>query len=218
MDFALSLQSILTKYDLLTHQFYQYWNEGKLSKSTLDEYAKQYYHHVEAFPKCLSAIHSKCDFKEARKIILENLIEEEFSTPNHPQLWLNFAKGLGIDEQDVLGIKLSGKTKELLETFKECCDASYEQGIGALYAHEWQYSKIAETKKDGLKKFYNLEYKEDLEFFTIHEGIDVWHAEQLTTILNKLPQTAHAQVKLGAEKAAQSLWGFLDGMLEFHQA
>ena len=218
MQFSDQLQSILSKYDLLTHPFYQYWNEGKLATDTLAEYAKQYYHHVESFPKALSAIHSKCESKQDRKIILENLVEEEYSTPNHPELWLNFAKSLNVTEDQINKAKLNEKTHKLLQAFKECCNSSYEEGIGALYAHEWQYSKIAQSKKDGLAKFYHIKNENAVQFFTVHSEIDVWHAEQLSTLLNKTPNANKALVEKGAAKAAQALWGFLDGMLEYHKA
>ncbi len=46
---------------LLKHPFYLAWTRGELSKEALTDYAKQYYHHVAAFPTYLSAVHSKCD-------------------------------------------------------------------------------------------------------------------------------------------------------------
>jgi pyrroloquinoline-quinone synthase len=218
MTFSNALQTKLSNYDLLTHQLYQYWNEGKLSPTTLLQYAKEYYHHVESFPRALSAIHSLCNDRAERKIILENLLEEEFNEPTHPQLWLNFARALNLSEEEINNSTLHDNTKALLCTFQECCRASYEEGIGALYAHEYQYSKIAQTKKEGLQKFYNIDSKEALEFFTVHADVDVWHGEQLTTLLDKLPQDKHHLVEKGAIKAARALWGFLDGMLEYQHA
>src|SRR4051812_317700 len=98
MSFAQELKTKISKYDLLTHPLYSLWNEGNLSKDVLSIYAKEYYHHVENFPKSLSSILSLCDSKEDAEIIQENLDEEINSTPSHPQLWLNFALSLGADE------------------------------------------------------------------------------------------------------------------------
>jgi len=36
--------------NLLKHPFYLAWARGELSKEALTDYAKQYYHHVAAFP------------------------------------------------------------------------------------------------------------------------------------------------------------------------
>jgi pyrroloquinoline-quinone synthase len=218
MSFAAELKEELEKYNLLNHELYQYWNEGKLTKETLKEYAKQYFHHVENFPRCLSAMHSLCDSVEARKIILENLVDEESANSNHPELWLDFAKGLGVEREAVKTTIPNKFTKHLLDTFKNNSRSSYEEGIGSLYAHEWQYSKIAETKKMGLEKFYAMTSEEELKFFTVHSDVDVWHAQQLTTLLDKLPVGKREKVRQGAVNAAQALWGFLDGILEYHHA
>src|SRR5438552_7136324 len=86
---------------LLKHPFYLAWTRGELSKEAVTKYARQYYHHVAAFPTYLSAVHAKCDEQPARKQILSNLIDEEAGSPNHPELWLRFANGLGVSDVDV---------------------------------------------------------------------------------------------------------------------
>lgn len=217
MEFAQQLKNELESYNLLKHKFYQLWNEGKLNKEILSQYATEYFYHVENFPRCLSAIHSLCDSKEDRAIILENLLEEESNTSNHPELWLAFAKRLGVYYNEIKAANLHFNTKNLINTFTNRCRSSYEEGIGALYAQEWQYSKIAETKKAGLKEFYDISEDDALKFFSVHSEVDVWHAEQLTTLLNRLPEEKKASVREGAVSAAKALWGFLDGMLEQHE-
>jgi pyrroloquinoline-quinone synthase len=216
MNNATILRNDLQAYDLLQHEFYQYWNHGLLNIDTLREYAKQYFWHVSSFPQSLSALHSICPSLKMRKIILENLVDEEYNEPNHPQLWLEFAQGLGITEQDVQSSIPNKYTQNLLDTFKATCTTEYEQGLGALFAHEWQYSKIAETKEEGLKKHYGVKNQKALEFFTVHSKVDVWHAQQLEELLNNIPSTQLEKVRQGAIKAAKALWQFLDGMLEYH--
>ena len=61
--------------NLLRHPFYLAWARGELSKAALTDYAKQYYHHVAAFPTYLSAVHAKCDDQATRKQLLSNLID-----------------------------------------------------------------------------------------------------------------------------------------------
>src|SRR6476660_5923295 len=100
--------------NLLKHPFYLAWARGELSKEALSDYAKQYYHHVAAFPTYLSAVHAKCDDQPTRKQILSNLIDEEAGSPNHPELWKQFANALGVDEVDT---PKQAETKNLIETF-----------------------------------------------------------------------------------------------------
>src|SRR3979411_1486676 len=87
--------------NLLTHPFYLAWTRGELSREALTDYAKQYYHHVAAFPTYLSAVHAKCDDQPMRKQILSNLIDEESGSPNHPDLWKRFTEGLGVQDVDL---------------------------------------------------------------------------------------------------------------------
>src|SRR6059036_2945798 len=106
---------------LLKHPFYLAWTRGELSKAALTDYARQYYHHVAAFPTYLSAVHAKCDDQAIRKQLLNNLIDEEVGSPNHPQLWLKFAESLGVSEVDVCNTAQEAETKNLIDTFRSVC-------------------------------------------------------------------------------------------------
>ena len=75
-QFINQIDEIVEEYHLLKHPFYQAWNEGRLSIESLQDYAKQYYHHVEAFPTYLSAVHAQTEDMNTRKHILQNLFEE----------------------------------------------------------------------------------------------------------------------------------------------
>ncbi|MHB1932116.1 MAG: thiaminase II/PqqC family protein, partial [Thermoplasmata archaeon] len=45
------LDRIVKAYRLLTHPFYRAWSDGTLPRSTLREYATQYYHFEVNFPR-----------------------------------------------------------------------------------------------------------------------------------------------------------------------
>ena len=100
--FSKELGTKLDQYHLLKHPFYQiFWNEGRLTREIIKDYAEQYYQHVKAFPRYISATHSICDDIEKRKILLENLQDEENKDGDHPKLWKNFAKAMGADEKRI---------------------------------------------------------------------------------------------------------------------
>ena len=75
--FSKQLKAKLDEYHLLKHPFYKSWNEGKLTRKIIKDYAEQYYQHVKAFPRYISAAHSLCEDIEKRKILLENLQDEK---------------------------------------------------------------------------------------------------------------------------------------------
>src|SRR6266480_633682 len=101
---------------LLKHPFYLAWTRGELSREALADYARQYYHHVAAFPTYLSAVHAKCDDQATRRQLLNNLIDEEGGSLNHPELWLQFAKALGVPAIDVRNTTKEPETKNLIDT------------------------------------------------------------------------------------------------------
>ena len=85
----------VARYDLLCHPFYQAWSAGKLTRDDLLHYACEYYHHVAAFPTCLSAFHSRLPDGPLRRRVLMNLCGEEIQGRPHSELWLDFAEGMG---------------------------------------------------------------------------------------------------------------------------
>ena len=89
--FSQELNKKLDQYHLLNHPFYKSWNEGKLTREIIKDYAEQYYQHVKAFPRYISATHSICEDIENRKILLDNLSDEEDFNKDHPMLWKQFA-------------------------------------------------------------------------------------------------------------------------------
>ena len=88
--FINEVEKRITKNHLLNHSFYKAWNAGELEVSTIQEYAAQYFKHVSAFPRYLSAIHTNCEEISIRQELLENLVDEEQGDENHPELWLRF--------------------------------------------------------------------------------------------------------------------------------
>jgi len=200
---------------LLKHPFYQTWSAGGLTLERLRNYAAQYYRHVEAFPRYLSALHSRCEDLETRQALLDNLIEEERGAENHPELWLRFAEGLGADRQSVLGTAPSPSTRQLVETFDQLArEGSVASGLAALYVYEAQIPAVAATKIEGLKQFYGIGDDRSLSFFTIHEEADVFHAETTARLLERHgASAADARAAItGADAALGALWGMLDGV------
>ena len=67
------LEASIAKYDLLCHPFYRAWAAGELTRNDLREYARQYYHHVEAFPSYLAEFALRLDEGELRRAVLANI-------------------------------------------------------------------------------------------------------------------------------------------------
>ncbi|MDP9254587.1 MAG: CADD family putative folate metabolism protein [Verrucomicrobiota bacterium] len=203
---------------LLKHPFYLAWTRAELSKSALADYAKQYYHHVAAFPTYLSAVHAKCDDQATRKQLLANLTDEEAGIPNHPELWLKFAEGIGASTVDVRASEKWPETKNLIDTFRSVCrDGSTAEGLAALYAYESQIPAICESKIDGLKKHYGFTDPEHYRYFSVHLEADREHAATERTLLNEhIDDQNAAAVTRAVQRVLDALWEMLSGVCRRH--
>lgn len=199
---------------LLKHEFYQAWSAGKLSMDCLRHYAKEYYQHVKAFPTYLSAVHSRCDDAATRRVLLQNLIEEEAGSPNHPELWKNFATGLGVSEAELASHQPSEEMQALITTFREICyRGTIAEGIAALYAYESQIPEICVSKIDGLKKYYGVKNPKVWEYFAVHIEADKAHAAQEKQLLSDYQKLVKQEtVESAVNQALQALWDFLTGI------
>ena len=211
--FSKELNKKLDRYHLLTHPFYQvFWNEGKLTREIIKDYAEQYYQHVKAFPRYISATHSICDDIEKRKILLENLNDEENTDGDHPKLWKNFAAAVGADKEKIDDIKPDWFTKDMIDNFFLHARSSYAEGLASLYTYERQIPEIAETKIQGLKKHYGVTTEEGLMFFEVHKGADVVHREECEKLLNELTEAEQKKAETAALTTAKFMWNFLSGV------
>jgi pyrroloquinoline-quinone synthase len=215
--FSQKLNKKLDQYHLLNHPFYKSWNEGKLTREIIKDYAEQYYQHVKAFPRYISATHSICDDIEKRKILLENLQDEENPNADHPKLWKNFALAMGADEDKIEDVKREWFTNDMIENFFHQARKSYAEGLASLYTYERQIPEIAETKIRGLKNFYGVTSKEGLEFFEAHKAADVIHRKECEKLLDALTEEEKVKAEKASMLTARYLWNFLSGMSTKHK-
>ncbi len=216
--FIEEVNTAIEKKSLLDHPFYQKWNEGKLTQQELKEYAKQYYHFAKHFPRFVSCVHSNCDDVNTRKILLENLADEEgYKTgiEDHPRLWINFAASLGLTEAEVKATEPIREVEDLVDGMYELTRSpEFTLGLAALYAYESQVPQISRTKIDGLKKFYGIDSEKAIEFFKVHEEADIYHSRDEMEIMNNTNRSLEDQKRLinTVDESASLMWNFLDGV------
>ena len=210
------LNNRLDKLHLLNHPFYVAWEEGELTQEILQDYAEQYYQHIKAFPRYISATHSMCEDIEKRKLLLDNLSDEENFNKDHPMLWKQFALAAGADESSLDLVKQEYFTSDLIENFFRLSRSSYAEGLGALYAYERQVPEIAETKIKGLIDHYNISTDQGLEYFVVHKDADVLHREQSEKLMLQLNEEEQVLAEEAALSTGHMLWSFLSGLCDKH--
>lgn len=159
-----SLDPLISDRSLLKHPFYQKWNKGELTLENLRVYAKEYYWLVQRIPGIV---------EKARNLIADPLIkmrieqnvQEELS---HIDLWIRFAKALKISEAELHDYEPSVQVKLAVRSLEELVSQGEEEAVAAIYALERELPKIAETKMDGLEKFYGLTSDDARAYFQEH--------------------------------------------------
>ncbi len=220
-EFFERLEARIAKCDLLCHPFYKAWSAGELTRDDLREYAREYYHHVEAFPTYLAELGIRLEEGELRQAVLDNMCEErgaqdafgERSAP-HSEMWLDFAAGMGAG-RDMRGQKPVAEITELIAFFhRVASEGTPEEALAAFYAYESQVPRVAREKARGLREMYGADEK-TCGYFTLHTTADVYHSQvwrqQLAKRLEADPQVAEGALAAG-EAAAKALWRALDGI------
>ncbi len=203
---------------LLQHPFYQAWSRGELTLDALRDYAAQYYRHVAAFPTYLSAVHAQTEDQSVRRHLLTNLIDEEAGSPNHPELWLQFAESLGLTREQVESIEPWTSTRTLIDGFRSACrNHGTAAGVAALYAYESQIPAVSEKKIEGLRDFYGFKTEDGYRYFTVHIEADREHSATERALLQQLirpsdePTCHHA-----VDTVLDGLYGLLSEVCHRH--
>ena len=122
-------------------------------------------------------------------------------------------------DNKILRKNTTWEIQELVDIFiKLTRDQKTHIGMAALYCYESMVPEIAENKIDGLKKFYGIDDKNTLKFFTVHLHADKWHREVVKNLMSDLcDSSVKKEESLAAiDEALYALNNFLTGMERAH--
>ena len=214
-EFFNEMDARIAKYDLLCHPFYKAWSAGELTREDLQEYGRDYFHHVAEFPEYLQEFAARVGDDQLRRAVIVNREDElgmDGARP-HPELWLDFVEGMGGERAGAdAPVKEMG---ELTGWFHSVAsEGAPEEVLAAFYAYESQVPRVAAEKAKGLREMYGADEK-TCEYFTLHTTADVYHSRiwkhQLGKIVEGNLQAAEKALNAG-ENAAKALWKALDGI------
>jgi pyrroloquinoline-quinone synthase len=173
------LDNLIASRSLLLHPFYVRWTKGELTMDHMKVYAKEYFKLVERIPGIVARVRDRVTDTDFQAQIAVNVVEEQ----EHVDLWKRFAKSVGVSEAELAAHTASPKTEAAIQALEQICEKAPEQGVVAMYALELELPKIAETKKDGLCKFYGLTSEDAHIYFDEHlkeeKHIAVWRSQKL---------------------------------------
>lgn len=174
----MQLDETIRSRGLLTHYFYeQKWNNGELTKEELQKYALEYFHLAKAVPGIVSRVKDRAIERNMKEILpeIDKNIEEE---TEHIELWKRFAKSLDVSAEELESYEPHQLTKEAVTELETLAEQSFEDGVTAMYAMELTIPEIAQSKKEGLCKHYDLTSEDAHIYFDEHlneeEHFSVW--------------------------------------------
>ena len=233
MDVLMRLDEARATTNVLEHRFYERWSAGALDSAELSLYADQYRHAVLALAQA-SARAAELAGDEHRDALRRHAAEEA----EHVALWDQFAAGARAradraGDRSAVGSASSGveaaasgddNAAGALEPTRLCATA-WTQGedllehLAVLYAIEASQPQIAATKLKGLVEHYG--YRPEgpaVEYFRLHERLDVEHARQASQLIETLlthcdeAPVAEARMLARAERALRGNWELLSGV------
>jgi pyrroloquinoline-quinone synthase len=214
-EFSNQLDARIARYDLLCHPFYKAWSAGTLTRKDLQEYGRQYFHHVAKFPTYLAEFGGRVEDDQLRRAVQVNREDElgADGAPPHAELWLDFVEGMG-GERSASDAPVPAITQLMAWFHSIAKNGTPEEALAAFYAYESQVPRVAAEKARGLRTMYGADEK-TCEYFTVHTVADVYHSRiwkhQLAKIVERNPQAAQRALDSG-ERAAEALWKALDGI------
>jgi pyrroloquinoline-quinone synthase len=182
MDVIARLDEARRAKNVLEHPFYERWSAGELSATELSVYAGEYRHAVVALAQASAQAAAKAG--PEHRAGLERHAQEELA---HVALWDEFARAAQARAQT----PDAGHEPECPQT-RSCAQAWVAgedalEHLAVLYAIEASQPEIARTKLDGLSEHYG--YADEgpaVEYFTLHEHLDVEHARQASELIETL--------------------------------
>lgn len=184
------LDTVLEKWNLLKHPFYQAWSMGTLPVDALQVYAREYGNFIATLPRGWETLNDAETAQEERE---------------HAEMWSDFTAAIGSFTADAslpTTANLVGASRTLF--------ASRASALGALYAFEAQQPATAQSKLDGLKTHYKLPHGVE-PYFEVHAKN--WHeSEKILRMIESLPANEQEEALAACDQMAQSLWDALTGI------
>jgi pyrroloquinoline-quinone synthase len=214
MDVLKRLDEVRSATNVLEHPFYERWSAGELSARELSVYVGEYRHAVLALAHASGQVAAKAG--PEHRAGLERHATEESA---HVALWDEFARtaraGDASAEDGAAGP--TAQTRVCVEAWTAGVEAL--EHLAVLYAIEASQPEISRTKLEGLTEHYGYVAEGPaVEYFTLHERLDVEHARQAGELIEEL-LAGHPEGEALADRmvararaALAGNWELLDGV------
>ena len=196
------IEQARSEWNVLEHPFYQRWSAGELTREELADYSGQYRYATEAIARMSSDIAEAAPAGE--RAGLEAHAAEE---SDHVAMWDGFVREVG----GTVGAEPTPETLECVEAWTRA--DGFGKQLARMYAVESGQPSISKTKAEGLSAHYDIHDGPGNQYFTIHETMDVDHAEAGRALIERHMNDLHEdELVSAAEETFRANWRLLDGV------
>lgn len=211
------LRSAANRVDADCHPFTRSIRDGVYPRSGLQFYAADLAVTVSAFSRSLAAIFASCDDPEVRRMLLENLLEEEGATSfcpkdglvvdskrRHSDLAWRFARATGATGDISHLTLIPGWFRRQLNAGNWLGPLAY-----VVIGYEANIPPTFRILLDGFRQHYGFT-EEELTFFTEHTVADERHSAHGAKVISNAATTPELrrQALNGARRGASAWWQF----------
>jgi pyrroloquinoline quinone (PQQ) biosynthesis protein C len=152
---------------------------------------------------------------ELRRMLLENMVEEEGEDlfggkyPSHRELWMKFAVGIGISQEEILNYEPLPGIRAALEMYVSLVQQSHwAVAIGTGLVFEGGGPKRMKEEREALEKYYSWIPSDSLDFFRAHEYHDEGHGNMVIDVIKQHCMVEHLQNEMrnAVEQRADIMW------------
>jgi pyrroloquinoline-quinone synthase len=211
--FRQELEAAILERHCAHHPMTQKWAAGELGRNALMGWGVEHYHWISNMPPVTFYKMAKAP-ADARRIILENFMEENAPDRPHLPIVLRFAEANGANVEEVLRGRGLPTTESWVAFLMRAAQDSWIAGVAATnIGTESQSPLLYSTVLPALREKY--QFPEDvIEHFWLHIDADEEHGGRAFELLERYCTTEETRQQAihWARESAKMRWFYFDGI------
>lgn len=233
MDQYAFAEALLRVMEQKNHWAWPAFTNGEVPKERLHIHLEQEYGvYVRDFPVLVARAYVQCPIPEVRRELIENVYEEETGGLHagrpHPELFLQYPKGLGMDLERFENVELlpaSRAFRELLDDATQTRGWAVAAAVTTLFLEGTSHERgeldpsapkrpLPALEDHPLVKHYGLSVH-DLALTKAHRQVEGEHRQAAwRVLLDHVPENEHPRVLEAMEETLQGWLQYRDGVAE----
>ena len=162
---VMAIDEVVAARELQDHPFMLAWSGGDLSRDDLRAFAGQFFHLVDALPRCVSRIHASTADVRLRRPLVGILTALDGQPPTPADLWLQTCASLGLFSDSVRSAPIAAGAEQCLFALSRVASSGPVEGLAALYALLRGMPVICRLQREALNAHYGMHGGPGLAFF-----------------------------------------------------